>query len=152
LWFAAAAMGVPAPSCELAPGTAAVDQYCDVLPSADGSGQQTGHVPPVPLARVLPRQVRVRLEKAGTVGGGLLGLPALELAAAGPGGRPVPRIDAAQLVGHGTLALPRQSPVAAVKRSATSSLLDGGFRWALSASTFALFGAAWVRIRRRDLH
>jgi hypothetical protein len=154
LWFTPGAMGVPVPSCDVPPGTAAVDQYCDVLPSADGTGEQTGEVPAVPLGRVLPERVRERLQKAGTVGHGLLALPALRpegVPGGGAGGRPVPRIDAAKLVGRGTLALPRRSPLAAVERSAANSLVDGGFRWMVSASTFALFGAAWVRQRRRDL-
>jgi hypothetical protein len=155
LWFAGAAMAVPTPSCDVPPGTAAVDQYCDVLPSADGTGEQTGDMPRVPLARVLSERVRERLQEAGTVGRGLLELPALRLQglpSVGPDGRPLPRLDAAALVGGGTLALPRRSPLRAVNRSAATSVLDRGFGLMVSASTVALFGAAWVRLRRRDLH
>jgi hypothetical protein len=73
--------------CQAPPGTAAVDQYCDNLPSVDGTtdpSQRGLHR----LVTLLPKPVAQRLREKGLLGEVLLALPAGETVDVHRGGPP----------------------------------------------------------------
>lgn len=134
-------------NCKAPPGTAAVEQYCESLPTADGD-THLGDKPTRPLAAVLPKPLVHRLEKAGLAGEVILALPA------GParmhqGGRRQtsfdPRVKA-------LLPGPALSPKSVVDAAAKNGAehIDQGFGWALVLTLFGLGGlsvAGSLRIR-----
>ena len=133
-----------------------MDQYCEELPTADGMGEQTDAfgrprpddaVPSVPLRRLLAANVVEALARSGAVGRALLRVPMRTPMGGMSGSRPqAPRGTAG--VDSGDLPRPARNPIRALGQSAEASVLGGGFRWVLSASTVALFAAAWWRLRR----
>jgi hypothetical protein len=129
------------------PDLAAIDQYCELLPGADGA------VPPGfsdrTLRDVLPMMTRRLLNVAGPPGQAILALPV---------GAPMRRGGGRDSLAPGARdALKGEFAVrdgdAAGVAGAVSRLIEGGglselFRWAVLLSTLALVGVAWVRRRR----
>lgn len=140
------------PPCEAPAGTAAVDQYCEEVPSADGMGQQTDDaLQAVPLEQLLAGRVAGKLAASGRLGRAVLSTPApVPLVSPAGNGTQLPPGTAAGIVGTGALARPEGGPAGALARSVRAYAFDGSFRWVLSASTIGLFAAAWFRLRRRD--
>jgi hypothetical protein len=143
------------PPCAAPDGTGAVDQYCEEIPTPDGMGEQTDGmggsdtgtgVRSIPLRRILSAQVAEALARSGPVGLALLRVP-VETPARGVSGTRPP-VSSAVAGDVANLPRPARDPVRALGQSAEASVLSGDFRWVLSASTVALFAAAWWRLRR----
>jgi hypothetical protein len=124
---------------------AAIDQYCELLPSAEGPA--SSNEPRRGVRTVLPPEERKRLWQAGPVGRALLAMPiGVQAGAVGPVFRPLPGAAAAL---SGRLAEPDASGPGVLRATGTAAW-DGGrlsqlFRWLLLASTIGLVGAAWAR-------
>jgi hypothetical protein len=136
LWLAAPASANP--GCDAPPGTAAADQYCETLPTADGMTDATGeHL--LPLASVLPKDVVRALKRAGLLGQVLLALPAVAPRSSKSAGGAAAR-NAAADPRLGSL-LPGQPDTPRSVLSTTlhaSGQVGKGFAWTLLLSLLAL--------------
>ena len=128
------------------PDLAAIDQYCELLPGAEGA------VPPGSSKRtlrdVLPMMTQRLLDLGGPSGRAILALPVGAPLQRG-GDRPALAPRAGEAL-KGRFAL-RDGDAVGVARS-VGRLIDGGgsselFRWILLLSTLGLVGAAWLRRR-----
>jgi hypothetical protein len=133
-----------AADCAAAPDAAAIDQYCELLPTADGIGLTTtarGNGPR--LSDVLPADVVADLRHAGPEGRALLQLPAPY-----PGSKDSPPLGTEGLL-KGRLAA--AAGVGHVPRALAEALRTGGMpavlTWILGLTAFV--GAAAVVTRRR---
>jgi hypothetical protein len=144
--MAAAPPAIPS-DCEARPDVAALDEYCDALPSADGRGVSSR-----PLKTVLPPKMVKRLEKAGPLGHALLAVPiaaprdALGHRSHGRG------LDAHELMTRGALAgaeEPASNPLQVAARAITGGELSTAFASLLFVSAVGVAGTAWMRFRRR---
>ncbi len=141
-------------TCEAALGTAAVDQYCVLLPGAGGDESPFAVDPSTPRLRnvLSPAQVR-RLERAGPVGRMLLALPVLSRNPAQRGRAnlsPSLLQDIRDILDQGDLSQGDVAgQVSGALRSDASSLssFSPAFRWALLISLVGLVGTAWQRGR-----
>lgn len=126
--------------CKAPPGTAAVEQYCETLPTADGDAH-LGDKPRRPLAAVLPKPIVQRLEKAGVAGEVILALPAQHAAGRTrlPRSSFDPRVKAL-LPGPGVGA---RSVIDAAARNGAEHI-DQGFGWALVITLFGIGGLSLV--------
>jgi hypothetical protein len=151
-----AAKPAVAQSCTAPPGTAAIDEYCESVPSATGDGGgSTGSPPQSPSTST----VRA-LDRSGTNGKELnrfLG----ETATSAHGreneaNRKKPKAGSHTSSGSGGSAgtVPDQqssNPLGAVQSAVNSGTTIGkGFTWSLIAITLLLVGLAWMRYRRRS--
>jgi hypothetical protein len=135
-----------AADCSAAPDAAAIDQYCELLPTADGTGLTTtarGNGPR--LSDVLPADVVAGLRHAGPEGRALLLLPA-----------PYPgRPDSPPLGTEGILKgrLAAEPGVGQVPRALAEALRTGGMpavlTWILGLTAFVGTAAVVTRRRRR---
>jgi hypothetical protein len=133
--------------CQAPPGTAAVDQYCDNLPSADGTTDPSEEGVER-LAAVLPKPVADRLRNKGLLGEVLLALPAVP-AREGPRTmtarrrRFEPRVDAL---------LP--GPAANARSVARAATSTGGANaqmgWVLGLTLFCVSALSLRSALRRD--
>ena len=130
-------------NCNAPPGTAGVDQYCETLPTADGTSDVSQR-PKRPLADVLPARVISRLRDAGIAGDVLLALPA-PVADAGVIRRAArfdPQVKAL-LPGPG----PNASSIAQVTAASAPEVAQG-FGWVLVLVLFTLGGLSlWGSLR-----
>jgi hypothetical protein len=147
---ASASQGCVAPD-----GTAATDQYCEFLATAEGPTDATGSGTR-PLASVLSKRAIKRLERAGVLGQVLLALPA------GSGAHPedtsaamrtaVRRADVDPR--HDAL-LPGPGPGAGSLVRAAGSMngqVEQGFAWTLVLTLLALAGLSmWGSLRTRSV-
>jgi hypothetical protein len=135
--------------CDAPPGTAATDQYCETLPTAEGLTDATGKRSR-PLATVLPKALVKRLERAGLLGEVLLALPALPRDAAGRPTDPAARAAAADPRLQQLLSGPAPAPAEVLEATgnAVTGVGDQGFAWTLALSLFALAGVSTLRSLR----
>ena len=143
--------------CQPQPPVAALDQYCDSLPSPDGRPQRVGPNPrqsAPPLSDTLPPQEVAKLRRAGAAASALLLLPTN--APVGRGAAAAERKrqalrQARTVIASGKLDAPAGQAQTAVTTLATASpdVLGGTFRWGLVASTLGLAAVAWLRFRGR---
>jgi hypothetical protein len=134
LWLATPASA--ATSCHAPPGTAATEQYCESLPSADGVIDATGSHKP--LATVLPMALVKRLEHAGLLGDVLLALPAV---AAGANVMPSAAVRKARVdprLGALLPGRPRSVRSSFAATVGSAGQVGDGFAWTLVASLCAL--------------
>jgi hypothetical protein len=133
--------------CKAPPGTAAVEQYCESLPSADGD-THLGDKPARPLAAVLPEPIVQRLQKAGVAGEVILALPAGPTPEHRSGRRQTPFDPRVKALLPGPALSPKSVVDAAAKNAAEH--IDQGFGWALVLTLFGLGGlsvAGSLRLR-----
>jgi hypothetical protein len=143
--------------CVGRPPVAALDQYCDALPTSDGRPQPVGARPggPSPALRdTLPRETVAQLRAAGAGASALLLLPTaapIGRGAAAAERRSRALREAQSVMASGELDAPAGPPGTAVAKLATASpdVLGGAFRWGLVASTLGLAAVAWLRFRER---
>jgi hypothetical protein len=147
-WLASPAMA--AVNCSAPPGTAATEQYCELLPSADGMIDATGRHKP--LTSVLPRALVKRLRDAGLLGEVLLALPAFAPDAGAMRSAAVRQAMSDPRLGAllPDRAQDLQSSLGAAAGS--SGRIGDGFQWTLVASLCALAGVSALRsVRVRSL-
>jgi hypothetical protein len=156
--FAVSSTPAVAQSCLPEEEVAALDQYCDALPTADGEPESmigsggTRSEPPLRLA--LPSRHVARLRRSGVAAKALLLLPTPRPVGKGPAvarERRRTAVEARKVVASGTLKSPVGSVREVVSSLATSSedVVEGAFRWGLVLCTLGLAGMAWVRFRTR---
>ena len=136
----------PRPDCKAPPGTAAVEQYCESLPTADGD-THLGDKPPRPLAAVLPEPIVHRLQKAGVAGEVILALPAGPTRAHQSERQQAPFDPRVKALLPGPALSPKSVVDAAAKSGAEH--IDQGFGWAL---VLTLVRARWPLGGRLPAH
>jgi hypothetical protein len=147
-----AAADAQQPTCEPSPDVAALDQYCDFLPSAEGEVTPlSAAVGPTQMAlnRALPSRDAKRLRDAGPEGRALLMLPAI--APVRPDVRRRLRDTAEDVLRSTDLDPPKVTPEAVVSGlgAAGGQALGGVFQWGLLICTVGFAGMAWLRFRTR---
>ena len=159
---AALALAAPGPAaaaaCPPEQTVAALDQYCESLPTPGGVAAPTdegeGGLPMGKLRSVLPPKQVKRLRDAGPAARALLELPAvapLARAFMTPAERHRADVGAREVVASGTLDR-RKGDVGSVASGLASSAPDvvgGAFRWGLVICSLGLSGLAWLRFRTR---
>ena len=144
--------------CEAPPGTSAIDQYCETVPTAGGERDTTK--PPTQGAGsggpTTDEGAIRQLEQSGPDGRALAETLRETGAVQGPrGGRdgkgdPVARGDG-ESGSAGRVAVPSESPVEAVRSAASDgATLGATLPWALLGLTLLLSGLLWIRLRARD--
>ena len=144
--LACATSASAAQTCASAPGTSALDQYCETIPSA-GGGSATGNPGTTAGRSDLPRSEIDRLERDGAVGQGLLHLAVVTTSGSGPraSGR-----AGARASGRAADEVPSSDPLSAV----TSAVADGptlspALPLVLLLIAVLAGAVAWLRARTR---
>jgi hypothetical protein len=144
-----AAPASAAEGCVAPQGTAAIDQYCEMLPTATGRTDATGRKT-VPLASTLPSRMVKRLERAGLLGRVLLALPAAMGDASERAATRRARVDprlGALLPGEGANV---GSAIAAA--GGMGGQVEQGFAWTLVLTLLTLGGLSmWGSLRDRSV-
>jgi hypothetical protein len=139
--------------CSAPPGTAALDQYCEVVPSAGGTGHNTSHgkaeavSPPVQdaidsLPASQARELAQTMDRLGPAAAKEVSpRPRAGIHGTGPGvDRGEPRVPAE----------PSGNPLSAAARAVTGGPTSGPvFPWVLISVWAMLAGVSWVRYRGR---
>jgi hypothetical protein len=153
LLFAVAAPATAATTdCVAPPGTAAIEEYCETVPSA--TGDKGGGVR---SAQPLDHSTRSALRAQGADGQALAGLLSSDGASApaGSSGKSKASKGSGSAGSAGTAA-PQDEPSSNPLHAVTSAVeagptLGGGFAWALLGITALVIAAGWMRLRaRRD--
>jgi hypothetical protein len=159
--FLALAAGWPAgahaadPACQPSEDVAALDQYCENLPSPEGDEQPTNldaqPTPPMPVSRALPRREVAMLRNSGPEARALLVLPVVGPVRATPEQRRSMRATQERALRSSTLDAPEVTPKTVVSGVAVvgEGTLAGVFQWALLLCTVGFAGMAWLRFRAR---
>jgi hypothetical protein len=145
---------IQASTCQPNQTVAALDQYCDFLPTSAGASKPMGGGGNArPLEQALTREEAARLREGGTPGKVLLVMPTLspvtpEQAKAALKRRDeltrrhlVPSKDGSKERNVRTLA--------EGMASAAGDVVGGAFRWGLVLSSLGLAGITWLRFRSR---
>jgi len=124
---------------------AALHQYCEQLPGAEGPTGVSGVR--ITLRERLPREVREQLLDVGPEGTALLALPVGVIRP--PANRPRGPLPSASGAVSGSLAESRAGDgvVGRAVGAIADSGLSGVFRWALVLSALFVAGTAWMRLR-----
>jgi hypothetical protein len=154
-------MAAPAAAqqCAAPPGTAAVEQYCETIPSASGPrGGDTGAAAPRPV----PSNTQRELEASGTPGrelnevlrGAATPAPATAIATPRPGTRKRDKRAAPRATPTAQAPAPTPAsagnPLSAVRYAVTGAdTVGGGFPWVLLLIAAIVGGAGWLRRTRR---
>jgi hypothetical protein len=156
----AALIAAPASAqrCTAPPGTAAIEQYCETLPSATGvqRSDRGGAVAPRPV----PAQTLKELDESGAAGQELAAVLTGTRAAATPrtAGKaaPEPRARSEPRPAQARATPPPEArastgnPLGAVQAAVTGGETVGnGFFWVLLAIAAGIGGAGWLRHARR---
>jgi hypothetical protein len=143
------------PACQPSQDVAALDQYCDFLPSPDGEEQPTNLAAQptqrTPLSRALPRSQVAMLRNSGPEGRVLLLLPVVAPVRATAEQRRRIRATSRRALGSTTLDAPKVTPKTVVSgmTAVGEGTLPGVFQWALLVCTVGFAGMAWLRFRTR---
>jgi hypothetical protein len=146
------AAAAQAQRCTAPPGTAAVDQYCETIPAADGS---TGSQPGNDAARgSVSKGTLEALRAAGADGSSLAGIVS-QTAPAPATGSPqradAPKPSAKRPAGKDTTDRPSANPLTALSSAAgDGSILPSGLVWVLLALLVTAVGIALFRRRSND--
>jgi hypothetical protein len=134
--------------CDAAPGTAAADQYCETLPTADGMTDATAEHA-LPLARVLPAELVRRLQRSGLLGEVLLALPAGARGSGSPAAERAAR-EAAADPRLGALApgKPRDDGSALQSSMSAAGEVGQGFAWTLVVALLTVGAVSLLRSAR----
>jgi hypothetical protein len=135
--------------CVAPPGTAAIDEYCETVPSATGDKGGGAR-----SAQPLDRSTRSELRAQGADGQALAGLLSSD-GTSEPAGKPKASKRAGSAGAAGAAAAqdePSGNPLHAVTSAVEAGpTLGGGFAWALLGITALMIAAGWMRLRaRRD--
>lgn len=142
-------------NCVAPPGTAAIEEYCETIPSANGNGGGGAHAQQ-PVDRSTTRALRAQ----GADGKALVTLLASDgsaQAGAASGSSTKPRAGTHRQHTAGRVKSasaaqdePSQNPLRAVTSAVESGpTLGGGLIWALLGITALMVAAGWLRLRGR---
>jgi hypothetical protein len=153
-----AAAPAAAQTCNAPPGTAAVDQYCENVPSASGNGGGSSGSSGGSSGASAPRSTVRALDRSGESGRELNRFLGEDVASArggtgttkgsknASGRKPSTREPAGTAPTQ-----PSSNPLNAVQSAVNSgTTVGGGFIWALVLLTLLIAGVAWTRYRRRS--
>jgi hypothetical protein len=165
VFVALAAAGLPAgahaqePTCRPSEEVAALDQYCDFLPTPDGDEQPVNlaadPTPQTPVSRALPMRHVAELQRSGPEARALLLLPVVAPVHPTPEQRRRMRTTRREALGSTTLDSPDATPrtvISGVTEGVTAAgerALGGAFQWVLLVCTVGFAGMAWLRFRAR---
>jgi hypothetical protein len=143
------------PSCQPSQEVAALDQYCDFLPTPEGDEQPTNlaasPTPSTPVSRALPRREVAMLRDSGPAGRALLLLPVV--APVRPTAEQRRRTQAIRRRTLGSTALDAAEVTPKTVVSGVAAVGEGTFagvfQWALLLCTVGFAGMAWLRFRTR---
>jgi hypothetical protein len=144
-----------AADCASAPDAAAIDQYCELLPTADGNGLTTtarGHGPR--LRDVLSKEAVARLREEGALGEALLMLPVLFPGRVDEHGHPRgrPLLETKDLLEH-RLAAPADADASRMTKALLKAAGQGGIpaalAWILGVTAVGGAAAGGMRFYRR---
>ena len=158
--FVALAAGLPAgahaagPACKPSEDVAALDQYCDFLPSPEGDEQPLNFADqptqPTPVSRVLARREVAMLRNSGPEGRALLLLPVVAPVRPTPEQqRRIRTTGGARPLGHDRRAQVTPETVVSGVTAVGERTLASVFQWALLLCTVGFAGMAWLRFRTR---
>jgi hypothetical protein len=148
--LAPAAPAAAANGCDAPGDTAAVQQYCDSLPTADGGTDVTQHHAH-PLAAVLPPATVKQLRHAGALGAAVLALPSGVAPMAKRAS--VHQRKAIKSLVKGLLPGPGARARAVVEAAGGGGRVDAGFQWALALTLIAVSGlSVWRSAFRLSEH
>jgi hypothetical protein len=142
--------------CNAPPGTAAVDQYCENMPSATGGGGSGGGGSNDSSRANVPSSTVRALDRAGERGKELKRFLGDDVASAQgrSGKKQTPertstrKAEKREAVGKPPTQ-PSSNPLGAVQSAVNSGTTVGsGFIWLLVALTLLIAGIAWLRYRR----
>jgi len=142
-----------AQDCKAPPGTAAIDQYCETVPSGSGgSGAKSGK-PASPTS--LSRRTSKALARAGSDGATLAQAIGAEDARQpardkSSGGRRSAGTGSKLPITRDTEDSASSGQVGAVRAAVGSRGIGDSFGWVLLAATLLTVGIAWMRYRRRS--
>jgi hypothetical protein len=147
--------------CIAPPGTAALDQYCESIPTAGGDRGSGTHGGGPGAARV-PASAITHLSHSGADGRGLVRVLGYQPSSGGhagsnaahgsSGGSPAQGVKAERRSGHASAApaVPKDNPLNAVRESITAgSTVTSSFVWLLLGATVVMAAWAWLVFRRR---
>lgn len=152
-----------AQGCEAPPGTSAIEQYCERVPSAGTDSQGTRETKRESREALPPRTVRQLEQESG--GEVVLGLPAAkgddgappsggagtESAPAPKGGASSPDTSKTEIAAADSTSEPSNNPFeAAVAASGQGDGMGAMFGWLLVAAALGAAGLAWTQFRRRS--
>ena len=159
--FVALAAGLPAgahaagPACKPSEDVAALDQYCDFLPSPEGDDQPVNFADqptqPTPVSRVLARREVAMLRNSGPEGRALLLLPVVAPVRPTPEQQRRNRTTGRRALRSVTIDAPNVTPETVVSgvTAVGERTLASVFQWALLLCTVGFAGMAWLRFRTR---
>jgi hypothetical protein len=147
LTFAAAmlfAASAAAQDCKAPPGTSAVDEYCETIPSATGDKGAGSSA-----ARPVPRSTARALEHASDDGKRLNRFLAQDPRAPDKGSKRVPGPSKdGRAAGHEVE--PSSNPLKAIQSAVSSGdTVGNGFAWIVLGVVVFVLGVGWVRYRRQ---
>jgi hypothetical protein len=150
-----AAAPAAAQKCNAPPGTAAVDQYCENVPSATGNGGGGSDDSNGSSGATAPRSTVRALDRAGESGKELkrfLGEDVASTQGTKQGSKRSSDRKAATREPSGkSPTQPSSNPLGAVQSAVNSGTTVGnGFIWLLVTLTLLIAGIAWMRYRRRS--
>jgi hypothetical protein len=159
--FVALTAGLPAgahaagPACQPSQDVAALDQYCDFLPTPEGDEQPVNldaqPTQRMPVSSALPSREVAILRESGPEARALLLLPVVAPVRATPEQRRRVRATREEALRSTTLDAPKLTPKTVVSGVAAvgEGTLAGVFQWALLLCTVGFAGMAWLRFRTR---
>lgn len=141
-------------TCAAPPGISAVDEYCEVIPSAGGPGGAERD----PVSSRISQRTRKELARAGESGRAVLALPAGSPERATVNNRRGSRIPESGTRGAVASARrahapsqPSNDPFGALMNAVDRGIEAGpAYPWIIVSLTIGISGAAWVRRRRAD--
>jgi hypothetical protein len=153
-----AAAPATAQKCNAPPGTAAVDEYCENLPSATGNSGGGSDGSNGSSGTTAPRSTLRALDRAGESGRELKTFLGADVASAqGQSGtrqdskRSSDRKAQPNEPSGKAPTQPSSNPLTAVQSAVNSGTTVGsGFIWLLVALTLLIAGISWMRYRRRS--
>jgi hypothetical protein len=142
VWLLLMAPPALAQRCQAPPGTAAIEQYCETVPSGTGERPAVAGV-----QATLPPSTERALRASGGDGEALADLLTADRPRRARGGEGAPMRRRWRAVAPPVGSNPLNAVRASVESGAT---LGGGFVWLMTALTVLASGAAWWRHRRRS--
>jgi hypothetical protein len=143
------------PPCQPSQEVAALDQYCDFLPTPEGDEQPTNlaasPTPSTPVSSALGTREVAMLRDSGPAGRALLLLPVVAPVRATAEQRRRIRATGARALRSTTLDAPNVTPKTVVSgvTAVGEGTFAGVFQWALLLCTLGFAGMAWLRFRTR---
>jgi hypothetical protein len=138
-----------AQSCKARPGSAAVEQYCEAIPSASGDQLSAPDSQTSPGGRAVSSSTAATLRKAGPDGAAVLSFVGGQARGAGNKTHASTAAGASAPIDASLPRAPSNNPLKAVASAAdTGPTAGGGLVWVLLGGAVAVAGLGWRVFRR----